>query len=148
MIYFEHVDVGQEQTFGPLRVSAEAIKAFAEKYDPQLFHLSDAGARGTLFGTLAASGWHTAAMTQQLIIGYRDEPLASRGSPGVDDLHWRTPVYPGDELRARTRIVDKTPSRSRPDMGTVRVYIETINQDAVVVMDLTLIVMLERCPSA
>lgn len=142
MIHFEDIEPGQQEVFGPLTVTAAAITAFAGKYDPQPFHLSDEGAQGTLFGSLAASGWHTAAMTQQLIIGYREEPLASLGSPGLDDLHWRKPVYPGDELWARTRIVDKTPSHSRSDMGTTRIYIETVNQDDAVVMDFTLIVML------
>lgn len=148
MIYFDDLEVGQEDVFGPLTVTAEAIVEFARKYDPQPFHLSDEGARGTLFGSLAASGWHTAAMTQRLIIDYRPEPLASLSSPGLDDLRWRTPVYPRDELRARTRVEGMKPSRSRPEMGTIRLVIETLNQNDVVVMDFTLIVMMARRPSA
>lgn len=144
MIYFEDLELGQVETFGPLTVTADAIIEFAREYDPQPFHLSDDGAKGTLFGSLAASGWHTAAMTQRLIIGYREEALASMGSPGLDDLYWRKPVYPGDELRARTSIVDKTPSKSRPEMGTVRIAIETLNQRDDVVMSFTLIVMVGR----
>lgn len=147
MIYFEDMQPGQEQILGPLTVDAEAVIAFAKKYDPQPFHLSDEGARGTLFGSLAASGWHTAAMTQSLIIGAQPEPLASLGSPGLDDLHWRKPVYPGDELRARTRILAKQPSESRPTMGTTRIQVETLNQNDEVVMYFTLIVMVARQPA-
>lgn len=147
MIYFEDVQPGQEQILGSLTVDADAVVAFAKKYDPQPFHLSDEGAQGTLFGSLAASGWHTAAMTQSLIIGSQPEPLASLGSPGLDDLHWQKPVYPGDELRARTRIIDKRASDSRPDMGTMRLQVETLNQNDDVVMYFTLIVMVARRPA-
>lgn len=146
MIYFEDLTPGHEDMFGPLTVTEDAIVAFARKYDPQPFHLSDEGARNTFFGSLAASGWHTAAMTQKLIIRYRREPLAALGSPGLDELYWRKPVYPGDELWARTRILDTKPSRSRPTMGTTRIAVETLNQHDEAVMDFTLIVMVARRP--
>ncbi len=148
MIYFEDMTPGQQTTCGPLSVSADDIIRFARKYDPQPFHLSDEGAAGTLFGTLAASGWHTAAMTMKLIIDHRDEPLASLGSPGFDDLRWSKPVYPGDTLRASTRVIDKRASESRPDMGIVRFEIETFNQNDELVMRLTSIAMMAKRPLA
>lgn len=147
MIYFEDLEPGREDEFGPLQVSADDIIRFARKYDPQPFHLSDEGAQGTIFGSLAASGWHTAAMTMKLVID-RDPPLASLGSPGFDDLRWRKPVYPGDTLRATTRIIDKRASESRADMGIVRIEIETFNQNDDIVMRLTSIAMIARRPQA
>lgn len=147
MICFEDLEAGNEDTFGPLTVTSEAIIRFAEKYDPQPFHLSDEGAEGTIFGSLAASGWHTAAMTMKLIID-RDEPLASLGSPGLDDLRWHRPVYPGDELTARIRVLDKRTSESRADMGIVRFDIETYNQHDDIVMSYTSIAMIARRAAA
>lgn len=147
MIYFEDMQPGQEESYGTLTVTAEAVVCFAEKYDPQPFHLSDEGARGTIFGSLAASGWHTAAMTMKLVID-REEPLASLGSPGFDDLRWHKPVYPGDKLRARTRVLDKRESESRDDLGIVHIYIETLNQHDTVVMSYTSIAMVARREAA
>ncbi|HLQ85802.1 MAG TPA: MaoC/PaaZ C-terminal domain-containing protein [Salinisphaeraceae bacterium] len=140
MIYFEDLEPGQEQEFGPLNVTAEAIVSFAEKYDPQPFHLSDEGARGTFFGSLAASGWHTAAMTRKLITAYAEEPLASLAPVGFDDLRWRQPVYPGDELRAQTRVEAKEMPANPAAAGVVRFAVTTRNQHDQVVMSMTSIV--------
>lgn len=144
MIYFDDIQVGQQAVFGPLIVSADEIVDFARKYDPQPFHLSDAGARDTFFGSLAASGWHTAAMTMKLIVTGRSEPWADLGSPGFDDLRWQQPVYPGDRLRVHTTVQDKQASASSAQQGTVRLYVETANQHAEVVMSMTLSALLER----
>jgi acyl dehydratase len=149
MIYFEDVEIGGTREFGPLTVDADAVVEFARKYDPQPFHLSDEGARDTYFGKLAASGWHTAALTMKLMVGGSHEPLASLGSPGFDDLRWRRPVYPGDTLRVRLRCMEKTPSRSRPEMGSARFMVETLNQDDEVVMSFISIAMIAcRTPRA
>lgn len=147
MMYYEDIEPGRKATFGPLAVSADEIVDFAKKYDPQRFHLSDEGARDTFFGSLAASGWHTAAMTMKLIVAFRAEPLASLGSPGFDDLHWHQPVYPGDELHARTQVLDKWLSESCDDRGIVRLYIETLNQRDDVVMSVTSMVFMARRPA-
>lgn len=145
MIYFEDMVEGEEVLLsGSVTVSAEDIVEFARKYDPQPFHLSDEGAKGTLFESLAASGWHTAALTMKLLITARDEPVASLGSPGFDDLRWLRPVRPGDTLRVRTRCIDKKPSESRPQMGVVRIQVETLNQHDELVMTLTSIAMFAR----
>ena len=92
MIHYEDLNVNDSVDLGPTSPSAEEVVAFAERYDPQPFHLSDEGAKNTYFGKLAASGWHTAALTMKLMMTGRDEPLASLGSPGFENLRWLKPV--------------------------------------------------------
>ena len=144
MIHYEDLGIDQCDTFGTITVDADEVVEFARRYDPQRFHLSDEGARDTYFGRLAASGWHTAAMTMKLMMTGREAQLASLGSPGLEDLRWRRPVYPEDLLRARVTVTDKRLSRSRPEMGLVHFRVETINQDDVVVMSFTTVSMLAR----
>src|SRR6476469_8821856 len=121
MIYFEDLEVGADREFGTYDVTREEVIEFARKYDPQPFHLSDEEAAKTHFGRLSASGWHTCAMTMAVIARrVVDEEQAGLGSPGIDELRWRRPVYPGDTLHVRGKIVDRTESRSRPEMGSFR----------------------------
>src|SRR6185369_3089085 len=138
-----------ETYFGSYEVTREEVIEFARKYDPQPFHLSDEAAAMTHFGRLAASGWHTAAMTMALIARavVKDEQ-AGLGSPGIDELRWLKPVYPGDTLHVRGEILDKTPSRSRPDMGSFRTRTTVTNQDDVPVMTFVSIVLIRRRPTA
>ena len=93
---------------------------FARKYDPQPFHLVDEAAAKTHFGRVAASGWHTGAMAMAVIARkVVNEEQAGLGSPGIDELRWIKPVYPGDTLHVRGKIIEKTPSaQSKPDMGS------------------------------
>lgn len=144
MIHYEDLNVGDSVDLGPTSASAGQIIDFASRYDPQPFHLSDAGAKDTYFGSLAASGWHTAALTMRLMMTGRDEPLASLGSPGFENLRWRHPVYPDDQLTARVCVADKRPSESRPEMGLVWFEVETRNQDDVVVMSFVSTSMMAR----
>jgi len=148
MIYFEDLEVGAETYYGSYEVTRDEVLDFARKYDPQPFHLSDEEAAKTHFGRLAASGWHTAAMTMAVIARHvvADEQ-AGLGSPGIDDLRWTRPVYPGDTLHVRGTIVDKTPSRSRPDIGSFRTHTTVTNQDGVPVMSFTSIVLIRRRPA-
>ena len=148
MIYFEYLEVGEETYFGSYAVTREEVLEFARKYDPQPFHLSDEEAAKTHFGRIAASGWHTAAMTMAVIARHvvADEQ-AGLGSPGIDELRWKRPVYPGDTLHVRGKIVDKTPSRSRPDMGSFRTETMVTNQHDQLVMTFTSIVLIRRRPS-
>ena len=148
MIYFEDLEVGAETDFGSYDVTREEVLEFARKYDPQPFHLSDEEAAKTHFGRIAASGWHTAAMTMAVIARHvvADEQ-AGLGSPGIDELRWKRPVYPGDTLHVRGKIVDKTPSRSRPDMGSFRTETMVTNQHDQPVMTFTSIVLIWRWPS-
>jgi acyl dehydratase len=147
MIYFEDLIIGEDKLFGHYDVTREEVLEFARKYDPQPFHLSDEAAAKTHFGRLAASGWHTAAMTMAVIVqSMGAEPQASLGSPGVDELRWLKPVYPGDRLTMRGTVLEKTPSRSKPDLGSFRSQTVVTNQDGVDVMRFISIVLIKRRP--
>lgn len=147
MIYWEDLEVGHETVFGHYDVTREEVLDFARKYDPQPFHLSDEEAAKTHFGRIAASGWHTCAMTMAVIARHVvDTDQAGLGSPGVDELRWLKPVYPGDRLTVRGRVVEATPSRSKPHIGVIRTETEVTNQDQVPVMRFTSIVMMQRRP--
>ncbi len=147
MQYFEDLAVGARSSFGRYEVTREEVLEFARKYDAQPFHLDDEAAARTHFGRLAASGWHTCAMTMAVIARYvvRDEQ-AGLGSPGVDELRWLKPVYPGDTLTVRSTVVEKTPSRSKPGIGSFRSAAVVTNQDGVPVLTFTSIVLIRRRP--
>jgi len=148
MIYFDDLEVGQETQFGHYDVTREEVLEFARKYDPQPFHLNDEAAAQTHFGRLAASGWHTCAMTMAVIVRRLSEDRqAGLGSPGVDELRWLRPVYPGDRLTVNGKIVEKTPSRSKPDIGSIRTETIVTNQDDVRVMRFISIVLMRRRPA-
>lgn len=146
-LYFEDFQVGASQEFGHYEVSEEEIIEFAGKYDPQPFHLSDAAGRKTLFGGLCASGWHSCAMTMRMIVDNMPEgESASLGSPGLDELRWTKPVFPGDVLRVRSTVLDKKPSRSRPEMGTIFMHNEVFNQKDELVLSFKPRVMYRKRP--
>jgi acyl dehydratase len=148
MIYLEDLKVGAETEFGSYEVTRKEVLEFARKYDPQPFHLSDEEAAKTHFGRIAASGWHTAAMTMAVIARrVVDQEQAGLGSPGIDELRWKKPVYPGDTLHVQGRILEVTPSRSRPEMGSFRTQTTVTNQDDEVVMTFISIVLMRRRPS-
>jgi len=148
MIYFEDLVVGEEALFGHYDVTREEVLEFARKYDPQPFHLNDEAAAKTHFGRIAASGWHTGAMSMAVMVAAMgDAPQASLGSPGIDELRWLKPVYPGDRLSVRGTILDKTPSRSKPGLGSMRTRTTVTNQDGVDVMRYTSIVLIKRRPA-
>jgi acyl dehydratase len=148
MRYFEDLEIGAETYFGSYEVIREEVLEFARKYDPQPFHLSDEEAAKTHFGRIAASGWHTCSMTMAVIARYVvDDEQAGLGSPGIDELRWRKPVYPGDTLHVHSKIVGKTPSRSRPEMGSFRTDTTVVNQDDQPVLTFTSIVLIRRRPA-
>ena len=148
MLYFEDLEVGAMRRFGRYDVTREEVVEFATKYDPQPFHLSDEAAAQTYFGRLSASGWHTAAMMMRMLVDSMTEiSQAGLGSPGLDELRWLRPVYPGDRLSVETEIIDKTPSRSRPTMGSFRSRASVINQDGVTVMTCLSIGLIARRPT-
>ena len=149
MIYFDDLAAGDETLFGHYDVTREEVLEFARKYDPQPFHLSDEAAAKTHFGKLAASGWHTCAMTMAVIARYVvDTDQAGLGSPGVDELRWLKPVYPGDRLTVRGKVVETRPSQSKPQIGSVRSENRVTNQDGVDVMKFTSIVLMLRRPGS
>lgn len=148
MKYLEDMQVGTKRSFGAYAVTREEVLEFARKYDPQPFHLSDEAAAKTHFGRLAASGWHTCAMTMAMLVeDGKAEPYAGLGSPGVDELRWLKPVFPGDTLRVEMEIVDVTPSRSKPNLGSFRSAVSVFNQDDEPVMRMTSIVLILRRPA-
>jgi acyl dehydratase len=132
--YFEDFPVGHTAAFGDYLVTREEIVAFAEQFDPQPFHLDDAAADASLFKRLSASGWHTCAMTMRLMCdGYLNDS-AGLGSPGIDELRWHKPVYPGDTLSAEMTVLDSRVMNSKPHVGLVLSRWRVFNQDGVDVM--------------
>jgi acyl dehydratase len=133
--YFEDIEVGRTASFGHYAVTREELMDFAAKYDPQPFHLSDEAAAQTHFGRLSASGWHTCAMVMSMVVAnLKENQQAGLGSPGIDELKWVKPVYPGDTLRCETEILEKRVSASRPEMGIFKSRMRVFNQEDVMVM--------------
>ena len=145
MIYFEDLVLHEEQLFGSVEVTREDVLEFARKYDPQPFHLSDEAAAKTHFGRIAASGWHTCAMVMGVIARkVTEEEQAGLGSPGIDELRWLKPVYPGDTLNVFGTVIEKTPSRSKPEIGSFRTETRVANQHGEDVMRYKSIVLIRR----
>ena len=127
--YLEDFGVGQIYRSGGLTVDKDRIKTFAAEFDPQPFHLDDEAARGSIFRGLAASGWHTAALTMRLLVESELKPAGGIVGAGFDEFRWPLPVRPGDELSLESEILEVRPSRSRPDQGLVKVRTTTRNQN-------------------
>jgi acyl dehydratase len=127
--YLEDFSVGQSFGSGRLRVDAERVKSFAAEFDPQPFHLDAEAARHSLFGGLAASGWHTAAMTMRLLVESELKPAGGIIGAGFDEFRWPRPVRPGDELHLEIEVMEVRPSKSRPEQGLVKVKTTTLNQN-------------------
>src|SRR5688572_12294138 len=149
LVYFDDVKLGAKTAFGHYDVTREEVLEFARKYDPQPFHLSDEEAAKTHFGRLAASGWHTCAMTMRMLVDNIEANGGQKGlgSPGVDELRWLKPVYPGDTLSCRTEILEKRESRSRPELGSFRSLVTVSNQRGEPVLRFTSIVLIQRRPT-
>jgi len=127
--YLEDFEPGQKFGSNWLAVEAARIKSFAAEFDPQPFHLDDRTARDTFFKGLAASGWHTAAITMRLLVDSELKPAGGIIGAGFDEMWWPKPVRPGDELRVESEILEVRPSKSRPDQGVIKVRTTTLNQD-------------------
>jgi acyl dehydratase len=128
MRYLEDFEVGQKFGSSTLEVSEDGIKRFAAEFDPQPFHLDDAAARASIFGGLAASGWHTAALTMRLLVGSDVKPAGGIVGGGFDELRWPRPVRPGDALRIEAEVLEVRPSKSRPEQGMIKLRTTTLNQ--------------------
>jgi acyl dehydratase len=146
--YLEDFAVGQIFSTGRLRVDKEQIVAFAKEYDPQPFHIDEAAAYKSPFRGLAASGWHTAAMTMRLMVGGDFKPAGGILGVGFDELSWPRPVRPGDELHAKSEVLEVRPSKSKPDRGMIRVRTTTLNQNDEPVMMFTGNLLVPRRPTA
>ena len=134
--YWEDFSVGSVRAFGAMHVTREDVLAFATQFDPQPFHLDDEAAKKSLFGKLSASGWHTCAMTMRITCDAVLLQSSSLGSPGLENIRWHQPVYPGDVLSVRLSTVDARPMASRASVGLVLSKWETLNQHGVVVLSM------------
>jgi acyl dehydratase len=132
--YFEDYTVGATAECGSVQVTQDEIIAFAQRYDPQPFHIDPAAAARSAYGGLIASGWHTSAMAMRVVVDHFIDGETSMGSPGLGPIHWKWPVRPGDVLRVRARVTEARRSRSKPDRGTIVFELEVVNQDGTVVM--------------
>jgi len=139
MRFFEDIAVGERLDLGRFTFTAEMIKAFAARFDPQPFHMDEEAAKRSHFGALCASGWHTASVWMRLMVDFQrreDEALRARGepvaefgpSPGFRDLRWLKPVYAGDTISYATEVLEKRPSNSRPDWGLITLRNTGTNQ--------------------
>jgi acyl dehydratase len=147
LLYFDDLKVGDTFTTGSYELRTEDIKRFASEFDPQPFHLDEDAARGTFFGGLAASGWHTAAITMRLLV--TGGPRLANGIIGAGgDIEWKAPTRPGDVLHVESEAIELIPSRSRPDRGVLVLRSKTITQRGDVVQVLTARLMLARRSSA
>jgi acyl dehydratase len=135
--YLEDYAVGQIFNSGRLRVDKEQIFAFARQFDPQPYHLDEAAALDSPFRGLAASGWHTAALTMRLLVESEFKPSGGILGVGFDELSWPRAVRPGDELHVRSEVLEVRPSKSRPDRGLIRVRTTTFNQNDEIVQIFT-----------
>jgi acyl dehydratase len=127
--YLEDFEAGQTFRSGRIRIDGERIKSFAAEFDPQPFHLDERAAADSIFGGLAASGWHTAAITMRLLVESELAPAGGIVGAGFDELRWPRPVRPGDELRVESEVLEVRASKSRPDQGVIKVRTTTLNQD-------------------
>jgi len=131
-LFLDDLYVGQRFSSRSHTIDEAQIKAFAAQFDPQPFHLDEEAAKATLFGGLAASGWHTAAITMKLLVD-SGLPLSAGIIGSGGELTWPRPTRPGDTLTVFSEVEEVTPSRLRPDRGMVRVRSETKNQNGEVV---------------
>jgi len=127
--YLEDFAVGQTYGSGRINVEKERIKTFAAEFDPQPFHMDEEAARCSIFGGLAASGWHTAALTMRLLVESELRPAGGIVGAGFDEFRWPLPVRPGDELHLESEVLEVRPSKSRPNQGLIKVRTTTKNQN-------------------
>jgi len=126
--YLEDLAPGQKFASGELTVDRERIKSFAAEFDPQPFHVDEEAARGSFFKGLAASGWHTAAMTMRLLVESDLNPVGGIIGAGFDEFRWPNPVRPDDTLHLEIEVLEVRPSKSRPEQGVIKAKTTTLNQ--------------------
>jgi acyl dehydratase len=134
--YWEDLAIGSVRELGSVTLTAEEIKEFAEQFDPQPFHLDELAGRRSIYGNLCASGWHTCSLAMRLTVDNFLSESSSMGSPGLENLRWLKPVYPGDTLKLKYSIVEARPMRKRLDIGMVLAVWEMFNQNGDKVMQM------------
>ncbi|MGQ0649733.1 MAG: MaoC family dehydratase [Gemmatimonadaceae bacterium] len=147
--YLEDFEAGQTFRSGRIRIEADRIKSFAADFDPQPFHLDERAATDSILRGLAASGWHTAAITMRLLVDGDLRPAGGIVGTGFDEFRWPRPVRPGDELRVESEVLEVRATKSRPDRGVIKVKTTTLNQnnDPVQLFVGNLIVLRRPAPS-
>ena len=144
--YLEDFAAGMTFRSGSATIAADEIKRFAAEFDPQPFHLDEAAARETMFGGLAASGWHTAAITMKLMVASDFKPAAGIVGVGFDELRWPRPVRPGDQLHVETEVLETRASKSNPRQGLIKIRMSTLNQNGEAVLIATGNLIVPRRP--
>ncbi|AVQ13155.1 MaoC-like protein [Leptospira santarosai] len=132
MKYFEDLNVGEVFELGSYTLSKDEILEFASKYDPQPFHMDEDKAKDSIYGALIASGWQTAAVYMKLFVTSMMNRAHGMGSPGLEELKWKRPVFVGDTLKGRFTILEK--SKFRANLGLVTARNELINQNDQIVL--------------
>jgi len=145
-LYWEDFPVGTVLSFGAMKVEREDTLAFARRFDPQPFHIDDEAAAASLFGRLSASGWHTCAMAMRMMCDGYLLRSASLGSPGMDQLRWLKPVFPGDTLHMRHTILEARVMQSRPAVGLMLGESVVLNQHDEAVLSMQGWGMMRRRP--
>ena len=137
--YFDDYVPGDAHEFGAITVDEEEVLAFGRRFVPLSYHIDKEAAKSSIYGSVIASGWHTAALMMRVYSENYLSQVANLGSPGGDELRWEKPVFPGDELSVRATVLEARRSESRPDRGIVRTFIEVLNQKHEVVMSMKMV---------
>ena len=137
--YFEDYVTGSVHEFGPIAVELAEVIEFGKRFVPLAYHTDAELAKKSIYGGLIASGWHTAGLMMRLYTDNYLSKIANLGSPGVDELRWDKPVFPGDDLSIRVSVLETRLSSSKPDRGIVRSFVEVLNQKRDVVMSLKMV---------
>ncbi|BAQ47019.1 MULTISPECIES: MaoC family dehydratase [Methylobacterium] len=145
-LYLDDLAAGQVYRSGETTVSEAEIVRFAGEFDPQPFHLDAEAARATFFGGLAASGWHTAALTMRLLVDSEMRIAGGIIGAGMDEVRWPKPLRPGDTIRLESEVLEVRPSRSRPSQGLAKVRTTTLNQHGEAVQVLVANLLVVRRP--
>ncbi|MFQ5684514.1 MAG: MaoC family dehydratase [Candidatus Binatia bacterium] len=137
--YFEDYICGSVYEFGPIAVEQDEVIRFAKRFVPLPYHIDPERAKKSIYGGVIASGWHTAALMMRLYSDHYLSQVANLGSPGVDEMRWKKPVRPGDELTVRVTVLETRRSSSKPDRGIVQSFVEVMNQNREIVMSMKMV---------
>ena len=144
IIYFEDLNEGDNYSLGPVFVSKKEILEFANKYDPQPFHIDEEKAKESLFGGLCASGWHTCSLYMRMLCDSFIKNLASLGSPGMNEIRWIKPLFPDQKITGKVTIISLTPSKSKPNIGSLVTNSEVYNSKKEIIMTLQSISIVKK----
>ena len=136
LIYYEDLEIGQKIKLGSINVSKKEIITFAEKFEPQPFHTDEIKAKESIFGGLCASGWHTCSLFMRILYDGFLINSAALGSPGMDAIRWLKPLRPGETITGIGEVIKKTPSKSRPEIGSLIINYEVFNKNNELIMTL------------